>query len=140
MVISFPRDCDLQPADSVPIKREEAREQARLVAGLRACWSKIFEDDARPIVFHTPNGGSRDAREASNLKVQGVLAGVPDLCIVLPQGCVIWVEMKARDGRVSHAQVELHNDFRELGHTVLVAFSAEEALDKLRKAFHGQTS
>ena len=136
-MIPLPDNSALQPAHTVPIKKEEAREQARLVAGLRFCWSKIPYNSLRPVVFHIANGGSRDAREASNLKVQGVLAGVPDLCIVLPEGGIIWVEMKAKDGRVSVAQVNLHAHFTELGHRIIVAYSAEEALDKLREVLNG---
>ena len=70
-MIPLPDNSALQPAHTVPIKKEEAREQARLVAGLRFCWSKIPYNSLRPVVFHIANGGSRDAREASNLKVQG---------------------------------------------------------------------
>ena len=136
-MILIPANSALQPAHTVPIKKEEAREQARLVACLRYHWSKIFDDNIRPIIFHIPNGGSRDAREASNLKVQGVLAGVPDLCLVLPEGGIIWVEMKAKDGRVSVSQTNLHGHFTELAHRIIVAYSAEEALDKLREVLNG---
>ena len=37
-------------------------------------------------VFHIPNGGSRHKAEAARLKVQGVKAGVPDLCIPVARG------------------------------------------------------
>lgn len=134
MQIPLPEDSDLQPADTVPIKREEAREQARLVMGLRRQWN-LLPDEHRPVVFHIPNGGGRDAREAANLKVQGVLAGVPDLCIVLPCGATTWIEMKAKDGKVSKLQVSLHTNFAALGHEPIVAYSAEEALAALRRRF-----
>lgn len=134
MRIPIPEDSDLQPADTVPIKREEAREQARLVAGLRRQWN-LLPDEYRPVIFHIPNGGARDAREAANLKVQGVLAGVPDLGIVLPCGEMTWIEMKAKDGKVSKLQVDLHTHFTALGHEPIVAYSAEEALAALRRRF-----
>lgn len=136
-MIPLPLNSELQPEETVPIKREEARHQARLVAGLRRCWAKIEDEAQRPVVFHIPNGGSRDAREASNLKVQGVLAGVYDLEIVLPRGKVIWIEMKARNGRVSLDQGKLHAHFAKLGHITITAYSAEEALDLLREVLHG---
>lgn len=139
-MITLPLNSDLQPEQTVPIKREEARHQARLVAGLRRHWSSIADVSKRPAIFHIPNGGSRDAREASNLKIQGVLAGVPDLCIVLPFAQVIWVEMKARDGKVSLSQADLHTHFNALGHTVITAYSAEQALDLLREVLHGTTA
>jgi len=134
MRIPIPEDSDLQPADTVPIKREEAREQARLVAGLRRQWN-LLPDEHRPVVFHIPNGGARDPREAANLKVQGVLAGVPDLCIVLRCGETTWIEMKAKDGKISKLQGDLHASFVALGHDPIVAYSAEEALAALRRRF-----
>jgi len=136
MFVPIPDDFELQPADTVPIKKPEAREQARLVAALRKRWH-LLPDEARPIVFHIPNGGSRNALEATNLKTQGVLAGIPDLQIVLPGGGGVWVEMKAEDGRVSKKQVDVHAHLRALDHTILVAYSAEEALGLLREFFKG---
>lgn len=138
-MIPLPLKSELQPEETVPIKREEARHQARLVAGLRRHWAQITNTHKRPVIFHIANGGSRDAREASNLKVQGVLAGVPDLCIVLPFNQIIWVEMKAKGGKVSLSQTDLHAHFAALGHTVITAYSAEEALDRLKEVIHGTT-
>jgi len=131
--IPLPDDSELQDPKTVPIKREEAREQARLVAALRRKWSVIADPALRPVVFAVPNGGSRDAREAANLKTQGVLAGVPDLGIVLPCGEMCWIEMKANDGKVSLTQVAIHSHFDSLGHEVITAYSAEDALAQLRK-------
>jgi len=53
---------------------------------------------------------------------------------VQPGGKITWVEMKAQDGSRSKSQVELHDHFNEMGHAVITAYSAEEALDKLRAA------
>lgn len=133
MNIPIPDDYELQPLDTIPIKKPEAREQARLVAALRCKWSVIDDLALRPVIFHVPNGGSRNAMEATNLKTQGVLAGVPDLVLVLPRNRVIWVEMKAADGRRSKSQVDLHDHFAKLGQCVITAFSAEEALGALRE-------
>lgn len=125
----FPSATTLQKLNTIPIKGEAA-EQARLVACLRRHWS-TFDDSTRPIVFAVPNGGSRDAREGANLKVGGVVAGVPDLCIVYPSGRVIWLEMKDAQGKLSTVQKELHKRFEQIGHVVHVAYSAEHALEIL---------
>jgi len=131
-MIPIPNDSDLQSADSVPIKKPEAREQARLVAGLRRHWSFLHISE-RPIIAAVPNGGSRDAREAMNMKTQGVLAGMPDLVIICPNRLTLWIEMKAAEGRVSMDQTVIHSQIVGLGHTMIVAYSAEEALAKLRE-------
>lgn len=38
------------------------------------------------LLYHIPNGGSRNKLEAANLKRQGVKAGVPDLCLPVARG------------------------------------------------------
>ena len=128
----IPDDWEVQPLETIPIKNEEARHQAALVAALRHKWSLIENLALRPVVFSVPMGGSRDAREASNLKTQGALAGIPDLGIAMPCGEIIWIEMKATDGVVSGTQLNLHSHFAKLGHEVIVAYSVFEALAKLR--------
>ena len=40
------------------------------------------------IVFSIPNGGSRNAKEAANMKRAGVLAGVSDLIVVIEKRIV----------------------------------------------------
>lgn len=54
------------------------------------------------MLFHVPNGGSRDRREAARLKAQGVRAGVPDLCLPVPSGAYhgLFIELKA--GKTRH--------------------------------------
>ena len=131
-MLPIPADSALQPAHTVPIKKPEAREQARLVAGLRRHWNELDEYE-RPLIWHIPNGGSRNAMEASNLKTQGVLAGVPDLEIAAPGNVTIRIEMKAPDGRVSLAQTGIHRQLRAMGHIIITAYSAEEALQCLRE-------
>ena len=133
-MIPIPDDFELQPAHTVPIKKPEGREQARLVACLRCKWSKIEDVTRQPIIAAVPNGGQRDAREASNLKTQGVLAGMPDLIILFPDAFSVFIEMKAPDeGRLSLSQKGLHPHIVGLGYVLIVAYSAEEALDELRK-------
>ena len=43
----------------------------------------------------TPNGGSRNAKEAMNMKKEGVTAGVADYIVMLPDK-IIFIEMKRR--------------------------------------------
>lgn len=72
--------------------------------------------------WHTPNGGSRASREvyskrlrkmirispeAARFKKMGVLAGVPDLTFVLPNGQVAFIELKTATGELSDEQIEL---------------------------------
>ena len=127
-----PDDFEVQPLNTIPIKKEEARHQAALVAALRHKWSVIVDITQRPVVFHIGNGGQRNPVEACNLRTQGLTPGVPDLCIVLPLGGVIWLELKAEAGVLSPTQIALHRHFASLGHEVIVARSVFDALAQLR--------
>jgi hypothetical protein len=52
--------------------------------------------------------------------------GVPDRIVLLPGGRVVFVELKAKDGRPSKRQLLRHRQFRALGFQVYVINSNEE--------------
>jgi hypothetical protein len=54
--------------------------------------------------FHTPNGSHRLKAVAAKLKAQGVKPGVPDVCILRPNGLPIWIELKAFGGVLTVSQ------------------------------------
>src|SRR5262249_8814671 len=65
--------------------------------------------------LHVPNGGSRDIREAANLKRMGALAGASDLLLFRPGVCPhcgsarlegFALELKSDGGRLTDAQRE----------------------------------
>lgn len=56
----------------------EASEQAALMLWAQMHLAKYPQ---LRLLYHIPNGGSRNAAEAASLKRQGVKAGVPDLCL-----------------------------------------------------------
>jgi hypothetical protein len=78
------------------------------------------------VPFAVPNGGTRDVREAAQLKRQGVVAGWPDVGVVLPGGTTLWLEFKSRRGRLSPAQCHVHDRLRALGAEVFVVRSLED--------------
>lgn len=71
-------------------------------------------------VFHVPNGGKRDLREAGELKKDGVKAGVHDLVVVRPNKRVSWIEMKDDKGVLSKEQKQVHAEWLDLGHVSYV--------------------
>jgi uncharacterized protein (UPF0335 family) len=56
------------------------------------------------IWWHTPNGEHRSKRTGARLKALGVQPGVPDLCFVLGDGTVAFMELKRPGGRLSPEQ------------------------------------
>ena len=86
-------------------------------------------------VFAIPNGGSRHPIEAARLKASGVKAGVPDLCIPVPNSKYhsLYIEMKYGKNKTSQTQDEWIERLRQLGHKVCVCYGANEAIDEIEK-------
>lgn len=86
-------------------------------------------------LHHCPNGGSRNRNEAVKLKQMGVKAGVSDLCLPYPKGiyCGLYIEMKFGDNRQQATQKEFLKDMAEAGHFVATCYSAEEAIEVIKK-------
>ena len=86
-------------------------------------------------LHHCPNGGSRNRNEAVKLKQMGVKAGVSDLCLPYPKGiyCGLYIEMKFGDNRQQASQKEFLADMAEAGHFVATCYSAEEAIEVIKK-------
>lgn len=87
---------------SVPAPTE-AEEQTELFA-----WAELLRGrfPELRLLYHVPNGGSRNRIEAARLQAQGVKAGVPDLCLPVARGKYhgLYIELKrTRGGRISEA-------------------------------------
>jgi hypothetical protein len=84
---------------------------------------------ARPEIhyFAIPNQSNRHIANAAKMKAEGVRAGTPDLCFMLPGGRVGWLEMKSPDGTLSSAQKWFRDLCGRLGHHWAMARSVDEA-------------
>lgn len=81
------------------------------------------------IIFSIPNGGFRDMHTAKVLRLEGLLAGVPDLYIPCWK---LWIEMKNKTGgTVSEAQYRMIDYLRGIGDTVFICNGAEDASRKV---------
>ena len=63
---------------------------------------------------------ARHPRQIRNRAEQGTLVGFPDLCVLGPDGLVVWLEVKSPKGRVTAVQRQVHKHMAKLGHTVHV--------------------
>lgn len=81
-------------------------------------------------MYHIPNGGKRNAREAARLKRMGVKPGVSDVHLPIPRGVYhgLWIEMKSENGKVSPAQSRFLNAMRKHGYKAAVCYGWEEAV------------
>jgi hypothetical protein len=80
--------------------------------------------------FAIPNGGLRSSTEAMRFKAQGVVAGVPDLCIIV-DGRAHFLELKAPGGRLSDVQRFVMRKLDEAGAVTATAVGIDEALATL---------
>jgi dienelactone hydrolase len=80
-----------------------------------------------------PNGGFRTRREATRLVAEGLEAGAPDLLVFEGPMRGIAIEMKSSKGRVAPKQKTWHEALRSRGWIVVVAYSADEAVEAMAK-------
>ena len=95
------------------MKKIEHQEQIKLVNYL-----SILERQGKIITFFAiPNGGSRNAIEAKNLKREGIRAGVSDIQIIL-KNKVLFIEMKRqpkvlKSGKLSYTGINISDMQKE---------------------------
>lgn len=82
-------------------------------------------------MFAIPNGGFRNPKEAYNLKLQGVKAGVSDIFLPLPRGGYhgLFIELKVGENKPTKLQNEFINYANQNGYYATVAFGAQNAID-----------
>lgn len=91
------------------------------------------------LLFHIPNGGKRDAREAARFKAMGVKAGVPDLCLPVPMNgfAGLYIEMKYGKNTETEKQREWIRALKEQGYKVTVCHGGIEATRELEEYLQG---
>lgn len=87
------------------------------------------------MLYHIPNGGSRNPIEAANLKRQGVRAGVPDLCLPVARGKYhgLYIEMKYGDNKPTQNQKRWLRNLQRYGYATSICYSAEAAIADIEK-------
>lgn len=110
----------------------EAQEQERLISwcSYQSCIYKELE-----LIYHIPNGGRRNKREAAALKRQGVKSGVPDLHLPVARSGYnsLYIEMKVGKNKCSDNQNKWIDMLLKEGHQVKVCYGAEEAIEEIMK-------
>lgn len=78
------------------------------------------------LIYAVPNGGLRNSLEAKRLKEEGVLAGVADLVVMLPQGKSLYIEMKVKGNRQTDNQKAFQQKAEALGYKYYVCYSFDQ--------------
>lgn len=85
------------------------------------------------LAFHIPNGGKRNAREAANLKRQGVKAGVPDICLPVARGGYhgMYIELKVGKNKQTEKQKDWQKKLNRQGYLSVVCYGWQQAAQTL---------
>lgn len=115
-----------------PITSSEATEQANLFEWIELQSKRMPELE---LLYHIPNGGSRNKIEAANLKRQGVKAGVPDLCLPVARGPFhgLYIEMKANNNIPTAEQSAWLMQLSKQGYSVAICWGWPQAAETIQK-------
>lgn len=101
------------------------------------------------LMFAVPNAARRSPRQGAWMKAEGLMAGVPDICLPVSRGKYhgLYIEMKkpniTKTGKVSMAkkttsnQDGWHEKLREHGNRVEVCYGADAAINVIEKYLAG---
>lgn len=95
---------------------------------IRSQWPEL------KLLYHIPNGGTRDPVEAKHMKEQGVKRGVPDLHLPVARGRYhgLYIEMKTDSGHTTPDQDWWGEQLHAQGYACVVCHGWEAAVDTLR--------
>ena len=103
------------------MKHEEDQIHVAILAYLRL----NLPPDATP-PWHTPNGGSRDARTGAKMKKLGAIAGFPDLAFIY-RGKFYALEVKTAKGKLGDVQKLWRDWIEAAGGAYAVVKSIDDA-------------
>jgi elongation factor P hydroxylase len=75
----------------------------------------------------------RSAVGQMQLIAMGLRPGAADMVVILPEGRVVWVEVKDEKGKQSPSQIKFENRVRELGHNYYVVKNIEQIKNIFKK-------
>lgn len=92
------------------------------------------------LMFHVPNGGSRNRIEAAKLKQQGVRAGVPDICLPVARGGFhgLFVELKYGRNKATDRQTAWLDALRSQGYLAVECVGWDTAREVITKYLKGE--
>lgn len=90
---------------------------------------KAVKDWRYRLIFAVPNAARRSYALAARMKAEGLLPGVPDVCVPLKarDGGVLFLEFKTGKGKLSADQVQVIEYLRKAGNSVSVVRSLKDA-------------
>lgn len=120
------------PDGRIQLTGSEDEEQQKVIY-----WTELMSN-AYPdlqMLYHVPNGGSRNRVEAAKLKRMGVRAGVPDLVLPVPRNgyAGLYIELKVGENRPSKNQKNWLEKLALQGYKAVACYGGNEAIEILEQ-------
>lgn len=92
----------------------------------------------KQLLFHIPNGGKRNIREAARLKRMGVRAGVADFFLAIPRGGYhgLFIELKVGKGKLTDSQKAFTDAVAEKGYLTAEVRSVDGFIELIDKYYN----
>ncbi len=129
----------INPSRTKKRAQPEAAEQEKVIA-----WAKENENNYLflRLLHSSLNGVKLSKAQAGKALKQGMKKGVPDLFLPVKQGGFsgLYIEMKSAKGRVSVEQSRYLKCAAENGYSVVVCYSAVDAINTIKSYLEQQTN
>jgi hypothetical protein len=88
-------------------------------------------------LIHVPNGGSRDLRTAQRLKAEGVIPGVSDLVLFMPNLTHhgLFIELKIKPNKQSEHQKKWQLMVEAMNYKYVLVYSFEDFIVQIESYF-----
>jgi hypothetical protein len=131
--ICFP--CYSESKNPVKAKRVISHDEADIQADFFDKLKLFFPTLPDKLIFSVPNGGSRDPREAKNMKRQGVKPGISDVILLIPKKgfASLCMEFKTEKGKQSPDQIEFQRQAEMCGSKYVVVRSVGTAIQTVKE-------
>lgn len=108
--------------------RKHPAEAEHLIQCACVRWFAFQHQECKGCLFSVPNGGRRDKVTAAKLKAEGVVPGVSDLLLLVPNKTYhgLCIEMKDVKGRQSESQKEWQKTMEARGYKYVVCRSTDD--------------
>lgn len=97
-------------------------------------WFRYEFPEYGDLLFSVPNGGKRHIATARKLKAEGVVAGVSDLILLVPNKDYhgLCIEMKWGKGKQTDNQIRFQKHVVDQGYKYIVSRSFEDFEERVR--------
>ncbi|KAA6348673.1 hypothetical protein EZS27_003906 [termite gut metagenome] len=95
----------------------------------------VIKEIPAKLLYHIPNGEYRAERVGSKLKRMGVVCGVPDVVLALPNKSYhsLYIEFKSYKGKQSKEQIEFQMQAEKAGSKYVICRNAYDAIREIRE-------